>query len=89
MSSIRSASIFCHGLGGDLRAIVCKSTTPSGNVISYVLPAVGSGIVRHSTPKTLTFPPFMALDMTYDFRVLPPTRIASSSPSLAGMMRAC
>ena len=65
---------FCHGMSGDLRAIVYEVNNTFGQRHSYLLPATvdGGGIVRHSTPKAFHVSPFMALEMTYDFRVLPP-----------------
>jgi DUF1365 family protein len=65
---------FCHGRDGDLRAIVYEVNNTFGQRHSYLLPAAvdAGGIVRHSSPKSFRVSPFMALDMTYDFRVLPP-----------------
>ena len=65
---------FCHRIDGALVAILYEVNNTFGQRHSYLLPvAPGSAApVRQTTPKRFHVSPFMAMDMTYDFRVTPP-----------------
>ncbi len=65
---------FCHRADGALVAILYEVNNTFGQRHSYLLP-VTEGLttpIRQTTPKRFHVSPFMAMDMTYDFRVLPP-----------------
>lgn len=65
---------FCHAPGGRLAAILYEVNNTFGERHSYLLPADAGadGTVRHACAKTFHVSPFMAMDMTYAFRVVPP-----------------
>ena len=72
---------FCHRKDGELVAILYEVNNTFGQRHSYLLP-VANGVatpIRQTTPKRFHVSPFMAMDMTYDFRVMPPAdRLAIS-----------
>ena len=72
---------FCHGPGGDLRALVHEVTNTFGERHSYVIPAtVGpDGIVRQAVAKTHFVSPFMDMALDYAFTVRPPAKAVSVS----------
>lgn len=65
---------FCHGHDGRLAAILYEVSNTFGERHSYLLPADAGadGTVRQTCAKTFHVSPFMAMDMTYAFRVAPP-----------------
>lgn len=65
---------FCHARDGALAVVIYEVNNTFGQRHSYVLPVAASdgAEIRHSAPKNFHVSPFMALDMTYNFRVLPP-----------------
>lgn len=64
---------FCHGTDGHLRAIIYEVSNTFGERHSYVMAvAPGARAVRHTTAKRFHVSPFLPMDMTYAFRVLPP-----------------
>ncbi len=82
---------YCHRRGGELAAIVYEVNNTFGQRHSYLLPASADagGIIRHSSPKAFHVSPFMALDMTYDFRLRPPGErlsIAITGRDAAGVL---
>jgi DUF1365 family protein len=65
---------FCHRPEGELAAMLYEVNNTFGQRHSYLLPveqADGPTVVQ-SCRKQLYVSPFMAMDMRYDFRVLPP-----------------
>ena len=69
------STYFCHGKDGALLAIVYEVHNTFGEIHSYVVPVSGDGApLRQQAPKAFHVSPFMALDMQYDFSVLPPGR---------------
>jgi len=65
---------FCHGRDGALRAILYEVNNTFGQRHSYLLPVAAgpSRLVRQDCAKAFHVSPFMAMDMHYAFRVLPP-----------------
>jgi DUF1365 family protein len=65
---------FCHAADDALAAIVYEVHNTHGERHAYVLPApAGNGErVRQSCGKTFFVSPFMPMDCTYDFGILPP-----------------
>lgn len=65
---------FCHRRDGTLAAILYEVNNTFGQRHSYLLPVTLGAVspIRQSTPKRFHVSPFMAMDMTYDFRVRPP-----------------
>ena len=65
---------FCHRADGGLAAILYEVNNTFGQRHTYVIP-VTSGQVETITQrcdKTFYVSPFLDMDMTYDFRVVPP-----------------
>jgi len=65
---------FCHRADGELAAILYEVRNTFGQRHSYLAatPEVGAGPVRQSAPKRFFVSPFMDMDLTYDFQILPP-----------------
>ncbi|MCW5720627.1 MAG: DUF1365 domain-containing protein [Devosia sp.] len=65
---------FCHKRDGTLAGLVYEVHNTHGERHAYVLPAEGSngGRVRHQCAKTFFVSPFMPMDCTYNFSILPP-----------------
>jgi DUF1365 family protein len=65
---------FCHGRDGALRAILYEVNNTFGQRHSYFIPVETreGDAIRQSCTKHLYVSPFMAMDMVYDFRVVPP-----------------
>ena len=65
---------FCHRMDGTLAAIVYEVSSTFGRRHSYVAAAEPdpTGAVRQSAEKRLHVSPLMDMELTYDFRVLPP-----------------
>jgi len=64
---------FCHRRDGALEAILYEVHNTFGERHSYLIPVTASGDVLHqSCEKAFHVSPFMAMDMRYDFAVLPP-----------------
>lgn len=59
---------YCHGADGALTAVIYEVTSTFGERRSYVLPAHGGAPFRQSCGKRLHVSPFLAMNMTYDFR---------------------
>lgn len=65
---------FCHSRSGALRAILYEVHNTFGERHSYLLPVEqDDGAIRQSCAKHFYVSPFMAMDMEYAFRVVPPT----------------
>ena len=72
---------FCHRADGVLAAILYEVNNTFGQRHSYLLPVAADTAtpIRQTTPKCFHVSPFMAMNMTYDFRVMPPAdRLAIS-----------
>jgi DUF1365 family protein len=69
---------FCHRRDGGLAAILYEVNNTFGERHSYLIPVGanddGTALVRQECPKQLYVSPFLDMDMTYAFRVLPPGR---------------
>jgi len=65
---------FCYRAEGDLAAILYEVRNTFGERHSYLAaaPQSGAGPVRQSAPKRFFVSPFMDMDLTYDFEILPP-----------------
>ncbi|ADG11719.1 DUF1365 domain-containing protein [Caulobacter segnis] len=69
---------FCHRADGELAAILYEVRNTFGQSHSYLAaapePSFGPGVapVRQSAPKRFFVSPFMDMDLTYDFEILPP-----------------
>jgi DUF1365 family protein len=65
---------FCHRRDGALAAILYEVNNTFGQRHSYLLPVAegATSPIRQHTPKRFHVSPFMAMDMDYTFRVVPP-----------------
>lgn len=65
---------FCYERNGELLALLYEVNNTFGQRHSYFIPAERdeAGLVRQSCPKRLYVSPFMAMEMVYEFSVLPP-----------------
>jgi uncharacterized protein len=65
---------FCHGRNGELLAILYEVNNTFGQRHSYFIPveAAAAGPIRQSCAKQFYVSPFMAMDMVYEFTVIPP-----------------
>lgn len=63
---------FIEGEGGTLRAILYEVNNTFGERHHYLLPVAGEGAVLQSCAKAFHVSPFIAMDMAYRFRVVPP-----------------
>ena len=63
---------FCHEPQGGLRWVVAEVNSTFGETACYLLPAAGSGVVRHRAAKTFHVSPFQPVSGSYRFRVTPP-----------------
>ncbi len=66
---------FCHARDGALRAILYEVSNTFGERHSYFIPVETSGesgVVSQSCAKQFYVSPFMAMEMTYAFTILPP-----------------
>ncbi len=64
---------FCYARSGELRGILYEVHNTHGERHTYVMPAQFDGaLVRHEAEKTFFVSPFMPMDCTYRFRILPP-----------------
>lgn len=65
---------FCHDSEERLTAILYEVSNTFGQRHSYLMPVVGGdGAVRQSVMKQFHVSPFMDMDLTYRFSVIPPT----------------
>jgi DUF1365 family protein len=65
---------FCHDREGRLSAILYEVSNTFGQRHSYLMPVVTTdGAVRQSVAKQFHVSPFMDMDLTYRFSVVPPT----------------
>ncbi|MDR6626236.1 DUF1365 family protein [Caulobacter segnis] len=78
---------FCHRADGELAAILYEVRNTFGQSHSYLAAApesgfgAGAGPVRQSAPKRFFVSPFMDMDLTYDFEILPPGEAIAVSVS--------
>lgn len=79
---------FCHGRNGALRAILYEVHNTFGERHSYLLPVEHQdGPIRQGCAKRFHVSPFLAMEMEYSFRVLPPAdrlRIAITAADARG-----
>lgn len=70
---------FCHHADGGLAAILYEVRNTFGERHSYLIaaPEIASEHVRQTAPKRFFVSPFMDMDLTYDFEILPPGEAAS------------
>lgn len=70
---------FCHEREGRLAAIVYQVCNTFGERRAYVLPVAHDAgpVIRQSCAKTLYVSPFIGMECTYHFRILPPTGTVS------------
>ena len=77
---------YCHDAGGALRVILHEVCNTYGERLTYIIPVSGEpGHVRQTCPKLHFVSPFVPMDCTYRFDILPPTdrvrvAIAESDP---------
>ncbi len=76
---------FCYHADGVLRAILYEVNNTFGQRHCYLFPVsrTESGVMRHACPKKFYVSPFMAMDMTYAFRIQAPDENFSLSISVA------
>jgi len=68
------STFFCHRPDGTLAAILYEVNNTFGQRHSYLIPVEADVLpVRQSCAKGFYVSPFMAMDMTYDFTVRPPS----------------
>ena len=87
---------FCHDRGGVLRAILYEVNNTFGQRHHYLLPVAAGRVVRQDSAKAFHVSPFLAMDLLYSFRVLPPdaemmvaiTVADADGPLLAAVHRA-
>lgn len=63
---------FCYRRDGDLAAILYEVTNTFGQRHFYASAVYMQGMFRHRFQKALYVSPYLSMDMTYSFRVLPP-----------------
>ena len=65
---------FCYGRDGALRATLYEVNNTFGQRHSYFIPVEPpqDGAIRQSCAKHLYVSPFMAMEMVYDFTIIPP-----------------
>ena len=65
---------FCYRRDNTLMAILYEVNNTFGERHSYLIPVdnTASGTIRHSCAKAFYVSPFMRMDMTYAFQVVPP-----------------
>lgn len=67
---------FIHARDGELAAVLYEVNNTFGERHEYLLPVepedVGKAAIRQTTAKAFHVSPFMAMDMTYDFRLAAP-----------------
>lgn len=63
---------FCHGRDGTLSAVLHQVTNTFGERHSYLIPAVGGPVVSQACDKGFYVSPFMDMDLSYGFRIVPP-----------------
>jgi DUF1365 family protein len=64
---------FCHRAEGSLAAILYEVCNTYKERHTYVIPVVGDGkAVTHGCAKEMYVSPFIPMDCTYQFRILPP-----------------
>ena len=63
---------FCRNRDGRLAGILYEVSNTHGERHTYVMPAGAERVVRHSARKVFFVSPFMPMDCTYRFRILPP-----------------
>ncbi|MGV3579107.1 DUF1365 domain-containing protein [Brevundimonas sp.] len=71
---------FCHDATGRLTAILYEVSNTFGGRHSYLMPVGGaSGPVRQAVDKAFHVSPFMDMDLTYRFEVVPPAAIENET----------
>lgn len=75
---------FCHRADGELAAILYEVRNTFGQRHSYLAAAPERGVtpVRQSAPKRFFVSPFMDMDLTYDFEILPPDEAVAVNVSV-------
>lgn len=73
---------FCHDRRGAPSAVIYEVSSTFGERHSYLIPLpsgaiAAGGVIRQQAKKRLHVSPFMAMDMTYDFRVRRPAEEAT------------
>jgi DUF1365 family protein len=69
---------FCHHRDGRLMAMLYEVHNTFGERHSYLIPVTdpvtsqGAAVIRQRCDKQFYVSPFMGMDMTYDFRIVPP-----------------
>jgi DUF1365 family protein len=81
---------WCHARDGALLAMLYEVNNTFGERHSYLMPAHGAeGPVRQTCRKSFYVSPFMAMDLTYRFRVTPPASdvvVAITASDAQGVM---
>ncbi len=63
---------FCHDVEGDLSAVLYEVSNTFGERHSYLIPVTGGGPIEQGCDKTFYVSPFMDMDLTYAFKIVPP-----------------
>lgn len=66
---------FCHDGEGELKAILYEVENTFHERHTYIIPATpaADGSVRHSCAKEMYVSPFVPMDCSYRFKIIPPT----------------
>lgn len=65
---------FCYRRDGSLAALLYEVRNTFGQMHSYLLPvAAQAPVIRQRCDKAFYVSPFLGMDLTYDFRVVPPS----------------
>jgi len=63
---------FCYRRSGELVGILYEVHNTHGERHTYVMPTDNQRVVRHAAKKEFFVSPFMPMDCTYRFRIIPP-----------------
>ncbi len=70
---------FCYRADQTLSAVFYEVNNTFGEKHCYLIPATGEGVIEQGIDKGFYVSPFMDMDLTYGFRILPPGEAVSIS----------
>ena len=70
---------FCHRADQTLTAVLYEVNNTFGEKHCYLIPATGQGVIEQGIDKGFYVSPFMDMDLSYGFRILPPSETVSIS----------
>ena len=68
---------FCHRADLSLSAVLYEVNNTFGEKHCYLIPAKGDGVIEQGIEKGFYVSPFMDMDLSYGFRILPPGEAVS------------